>query len=155
MGGVFNLKCSKCDYESWWEMWIAHGYRKKHNTVEEIKDGLWGNELQEVIKNHHNHINIEENMFVCDTCRAIDVRPSLAYKICKKKLSCAGLADADAIIAEMKRHKREDFYKEVKSPHLCKECGTQMREIFNPEKEGPIFCPECGEVLIAKFSGVS
>uniref|UniRef100_UPI0040567B5B hypothetical protein n=1 Tax=Acetatifactor sp. TaxID=1872090 RepID=UPI0040567B5B len=156
MGGVFELKCPRCRYKSVWELWIAHGYRKEHDTTEEIKNGLWGMELQKLIENEEVIINQDEVMFACDVCRAIDVRPSLAYKTQLRKINYREVIDdANAFQEAIKKHMKDDYTNWVKYHHICKNCDIQMREIFNPVEEGPILCPRCEEVLIAKFSGVS
>lgn len=109
MGAIFELSCARCGYKSIWEMWIAHSYREKHNTLAEIENGVWGADLQRVIQEKKNHINFDVNMFVCNECKQIDVRPSLAYRICNKKLKVVKLESVELIIEEIRRHNREDY----------------------------------------------
>lgn len=156
MGAVFTLRCPKCRYKSIWEMWVAHAYRRKHNTFEEIDNGIWGKELQELSKKEDCFINIDEVMFVCDACRAIDVRPSLAYRMRVRKLNYLELPiDGKEAEQVLKTHMKQDYTDWVRYKHVCDKCNVQMREVYNPEEEGPIHCPKCGEKLAAKFSGVS
>lgn len=156
MGGVFILKCSRCKYKSIWEMWVAHRYREEHDTAKEISNGLWGRELQTLSRNREVRIKKEEVMFVCDSCREIDVRPSLSYKVRIRKTDYQQCLDNANIFREtMKRHMKEDYTEWIQYKHLCGNCNVQMREIYNPKEEGPILCPECGEVLRVSFLGVS
>lgn len=155
MGAVFELSCARCGYKSIWEMWIAHSYRKKHNTLSEIKNGVWGADIKRIMQEENKHISYEENMFVCNECKQIDVRPSLAYRTCKKMLKVAELRSVELIKEEIRTHKREDYSEWVKYHHICDECGGEMREIHNPAEEGPIMCPECNGELTAEWTGIS
>ncbi len=155
MGAVFELSCARCGYESIWEMWIAHSYREKHNTFSEIENGVWGANLQRVMQDEKNEINMEVYMYVCDKCKRIEICPSLAYRICNKKLKATKFESPKLILEERRRHKREDYSEWVKYHHICDECGEEMREIHNPAEEGPIMCPGCGRELTAEWTGIS
>lgn len=154
-GAIFTLKCPKCKYKSEWELWYAHGYRKEHDTMDEISKGLWGKKLQSFSQNNEVIIDTDEVMFVCDACRMIDVRPSLAYKKQFRKMNSHKFQeDANHFGEMLKKHMKKDYTDWVRYQHLCKKCNTQMRKIINPEGEGPILCSECGEILIVSFSNI-
>ena len=155
MGAVFELKCPKCKYRSIWEMWIAHGYRNKHDTYQEIKDGIWGEELQSIDLAEGNRINIEEIMLICEECGNIKVLPSLAYKIPVAEWHFPQNLPVDEAKSEMDRHNREDYTEWKKYPHRCEKCNNLMKQITNPQEEEPIHCPKCRTDLIAKWTGIS
>lgn len=159
MGLVYRLECENkdCSYgKKHYELFYAHGYRNEHNAKQEVLDGLYGEEIQKLVKEDKGTLNISEYLYVCDKCENIDVIPCLDYKIrvAKKFDETQEFANIDERYKAYREFINSMPVEVIEYKHYCKKCRNQLRKIEHPDKE-ELHCPSCHKVLRATSIGVS
>jgi len=144
MGNADLFVCKKCRYEFYAATGIGMMFpiAYKH-TVEEIKDGKYGEEWKRHLEDHPDAaVNCESDFFVCVDCGVpkTDLNLSLFLPVKKRKRASYVLPD------DLK--KRKQFQLLAEYTHRCEKCNGVCKQLG--EDERPVLkCPECdGEMEI-------
>ena len=139
MGRGYGYHCTKCNYE--YDVCVGLGMLfsyKYNNIVNEIKDGIYGNELKDIFSNRNDIvINIRKYLYTC-SCGNWSVEPSLSLYAPKNSDK-----PIETFVTEYEL--KSDYYCIKNYTHICKKCGSDMHKT-DSTYETMLSCPKCGNI---------
>ena len=139
MGIGYEFECSKCKYKYSVSLGMGMGYYKEYKRLlQYIKDGVYGNELQQAMKETpYAAINAERVLYICKDCGHWEVSydvtlfaPNNPNSISKKQTDEEWGECSYCNSMELK----QEYHILKKYVHKCCKCGKTMHKMSDGEK---------------------
>lgn len=148
----YKFKCKKCKTEYFASLGIGMMYpRVYQEAIEDIKNGKYGSEWQEIINSEEfMAVNAEREIYICSECNHWEIELNLAlYKpkdtedIRTKQYGIKTVEEWGYVPYVMGYELTAEYTLIKAYVHKCKKCGNQMHKAKYEEIKS-LHCPKCG-----------